>query len=107
MNGQKDLETSSKALDQIMKYLNKGPVLGLIGLLIASHITAIVFLVRVLVDSRDREGRIKDDQIKFSQELLDKALENRLKPIERKVDERVIRLDSTISGLDSLSNKLK
>lgn len=98
MKTQTPVEASSKALDQIMKYLTKGPVLFLIGVFLAGNIISVIFIVKFLLDSRDRENKINERMF----EMINSNLEIKMKPLEKRVIGTLTNVDSSLTKVDSV-----
>lgn len=98
----KDIANANLALEQIIKYLTKTPVLFIIGFLIICAIVSTVFVIKLLIDSRDREQRLNDRMIQVITEKSPQIIERQLAPTLRKVENVVNRVDSTTLRVDSL-----
>lgn len=96
------LDISSAALDQIIKYLTRGPIIMIIGFLIVTNTASLIFAIKVLYDSRDRENVLNKQTIDLINDKVDQRVEEKVAPVEQKVLGTVNNLDSSISRLDSI-----
>lgn len=107
----KDLMASNQALEQIIKYLTKTPVLFLIGFFVLCSIVAVVFIIKLLMDSREREQRLNDKMNDRMIELFHNnapgLIKEELKPTINRVVEVADSIEKTTYKVDSLINNSK
>lgn len=104
----KDIATANLALEQIVKYLTKTPILFLIGFFIVCSIASVIFVIKLLIDSREREQRLNDKMIQIITEKSPQIIEQQMAPTIKKVENVVNKVDSTTFRVDSLvTNSVK